>query len=139
MAKSKKLLDHPENDVDLGRYAYEGLARILHEKSRLSIMTSLMTQPQGLLFNQLKKLCAMTDGNLNRHLDALYKAGYLEVWKKQESTRSQTLFRITATGKKGFLSYLQELEKVVKDALPTKQTSVASGTIPGWQLGWQSS
>jgi len=99
----------------------------------------LMTQPKGLLFNQLKKLCAMTDGNLNRHLDALYKAGYLEVWKKQESIRSQTLFRVTPAGKKGFLAYLQELEKVVHDALPTKQAPVPSGTIPGWQLGWTSS
>jgi len=81
----------------------------------------------------------MTDGNLNRHLDALYKAGYLEVWKKQESVRSQTLFRVTATGKKGFLAYLHELEKVVQDAMPTKQSSVTSGSIPGWQLGWTTS
>lgn len=139
MAKSRKPLDHSDHEEEAGRFAYDGLARILHEKSRLSIMTSLMTQPQGLLFNQLKKLCAMTDGNLNRHLDALYKAGYLEVWKKQESVRSQTLFRVTATGKKGFLAYLHELEKVVQDAMPTKQSSVTSGSIPGWQLGWTTS
>ncbi len=136
MAKLKKAHEQADHEEEAGRYAYDGLARILHEKSRLSIMTSLMTQPQGLLFNQLKRLCAMTDGNLNRHLDALYKAGYLEVWKKQDSIRSQTLFRVTATGKKGFLAYLQELEKVVLDAMPTKQSSITSANIPGWQLGW---
>lgn len=133
---------HKSGSEDLrenaGRFAYHGLDRLLHERSRLSIMTCLMTQSQGLLFNQLKKQCAMTDGNLNRHLDALDKAGYLEVWKKQESIRSQTLFRITSTGKKAYLAYLHELEKVVHDALPARQAPVASDAIPGWQLGWTS-
>ena len=137
MSKAKPAAGQTEQE-DAGRFAYEGLARILHERSRLSIMTCLMTQPRGLLFNQLKKQCAMTDGNLNRHLDALYKAGYLEVWKKQESIKSQTLFRVTSIGKKGFLAYLNELEKVVHDALPTKQSPVPSGSIPGWQPGWTS-
>lgn len=132
MAKQKA----SKRDEQPGRFAYEGLERILHEKSRLSIMTCLMTQPHGLLFNDLKKQCAMTDGNLNRHLDALFRAGYIEVWKKQVSVRSQTLFRVTTTGKKEFLAYLHELERLVQDALPAKQKSVASGNIPGWQLGW---
>src|SRR5207248_10898401 len=52
-----------------GRYAYEGLDRVLHEKARLGIMTSLATRPSGLSFNELKQPCASTDGNLNRHLD----------------------------------------------------------------------
>ena len=47
-----------------GRFAYEGLERIIHEKARLGILTSLVAQPKGLLFNELKDLCALTDGNL---------------------------------------------------------------------------
>ena len=31
-----------------GRFAYEGLERVLHEKARLGIMTSLVTRPDGL-------------------------------------------------------------------------------------------
>jgi DNA-binding MarR family transcriptional regulator len=120
-----------------GRYAYDGLDRLLHERARLSIMTSLMTQPQGLLFNELKSACALTDGNLNRHLDALYKAGYLEVWKKQESVRSQTLFRVTPAGRKGYLAYLQELERLVQDALPVREQRASTPSLPGWELGWQ--
>jgi len=134
MSKSKRP-DKSEQE-EQGRFAYEGLSRILHERARLSIMTCLMTQTQGLLFNQIKKQCAMTDGNLNRHLDALHKAGYLEVWKKEDSVRSQTLFRVTPAGKKGFLTYLIELEKVIQDALPARQSSVPSGMISGWQPGW---
>ena len=52
-----------------GRFAYEGLERVLHEKARLGIMTSLVTRPEGLLFSELKHLCALTDGNLSRHLE----------------------------------------------------------------------
>lgn len=47
-----KTPDHP------GRFAYEGLDRIIHEKARLSIVTSLATHPQGLLFGDLKELCS---------------------------------------------------------------------------------
>ena len=39
-----------------GRFAYQGLDRVLHEKARLGIMTSLVTKPDGLLFGDLKQL-----------------------------------------------------------------------------------
>ena len=54
-----------------GRFAYEGLDRAIHEKARLGILTSLVAHPEGLLFNDLKELCSLTDGNLNRHLAVL--------------------------------------------------------------------
>ena len=127
MPKSKPPMNEP------GRFAYSGLDRLLHERARLSIMTSLMTQPNGLLFNDVKKLCALTDGNLNRHLDALIKAGYLEVWKKSESVRSQTLYRVTTAGRQGYLSYLHELERLVRDAMSTKSSTVAYQPLPGWE------
>jgi len=49
-----------------GRFAYEGLHRVIHERARLSVLTSLVTNPKGLAFGDLKQLCALTDGNLNR-------------------------------------------------------------------------
>ena len=45
------------------------------------MMTSLVTRPEGLLFGDLKRLCALTDGNLSRHLEVLREAGLVEVWK----------------------------------------------------------
>ena len=54
-----------------GRYAYEGLDRVIHEKARLSIVSSLAGQADGLLFNELKEVCALTDGNLSRHISIL--------------------------------------------------------------------
>jgi DNA-binding MarR family transcriptional regulator len=99
-----------------GRYAYDGLDRVLHEKARLGIMTSLATRPQGLSFNELKQACALTDGNLNRHLDVLHKAGLVTVEKGYEGRRPLTTCRLTAEGRKRFLEYLGLLEQVIRDA-----------------------
>jgi len=46
-----------------GRFAYEGLDRVIHERARLSVLTSLVTNPKGLAFGDLKQLCSLTDGN----------------------------------------------------------------------------
>ena len=56
------------------RFAYLGLDRVIHERARLSVLTSLITHSKGLPFGDLKRLCALTDGNLNRHLQVLEQA-----------------------------------------------------------------
>jgi DNA-binding MarR family transcriptional regulator len=99
-----------------GRYAYEGLDRLMHERSRLSILSSLMGHPQGLLFNDLKELCSLTDGNLSRQLQILGEAGLIEVWKSQKKGRPQTLCRLTDSGREKFAEYIHELEQVIADA-----------------------
>src|SRR5918994_6522984 len=105
-------------DDQPGRFAYEGLERVLHEKARLGIMTSLVIRPEGLLFSDLKRMCALTDGNLSRHLDVLREAGLVEVWKGFEHRRPQTLCRLSADGRQRFLAYLAQLEQVIRDAMP---------------------
>src|SRR5258708_40332689 len=96
----------PNNNEDAGRYAYDGLDRVIHEKARLGILTSLLTHPTGLLFNDLKQLCALTDGNLSRHLQILQDESLVEVWKGFKGKRPQTLCRITAEGRTRFRHYL---------------------------------
>ncbi len=108
-----------------GRFAYEGLERVIHEKARLGIMTSLVAHPDGLLFVDLKELCALTDGNLNRHLQVLREAGLVEVWKGHKRNRSQTMCRITPQGRSRFLEYVGTLEKVVADAAEAAKASAA--------------
>jgi len=105
-----------KNEQESGRYAYEGLDRIMHEKARLGILTSLSTHREGLLFNQLKDFCSLSDGNLSRHIQALEEAGLVEVWKGFHRKRPQTLCRITPAGLERFQAYLHELEKVIRDA-----------------------
>src|SRR5919206_3689446 len=122
-----------ENEA--GRFAYEGLERVLHEKARLGIMTSLVTRPEGLLFSELKRLCALTDGNLSRHLDVLREAGLVEVWKGFENRRPQTLCRLSPEGRQRFVAYLEELEHVIRDAMP--KAAKRSAPLPSLPKGWQ--
>jgi DNA-binding MarR family transcriptional regulator len=110
-----------------GRYAYEGLDRVIHEKARLSIISSLAVHADGLLFNELKEVCALTDGNLSRHLTILQEAGFIEVWKRLRNNRSQTLVRLTAAGRKRFLEYLEQLERVIADAGKTRSSIYQPG------------
>ncbi len=101
-----------------GRFAYEGLERVMHERSRLSILTSLAAHPEGLVFNDLKTLCNLTDGNLSRQIQLLQDDALVEVWKGVKNNRPQTLCRLTPAGRERFLSYIEELEQVVRDAMP---------------------
>ena len=130
MAGKKKT----DRDEDRGRFAYEGLERVLHEKARLGIMTSLVTRPEGLLFSELKRLCALTDGNLSRHLDVLREAGLVEVWKGFENRRPQTLCRLSTDGRQRFLAYLEQLEQVIRDAMP--RAAKRGGRVPDLPKGW---
>ena len=123
----------PETATTAGRYAYDGLDRVLHEKARLGIMTSLVTRPQGLSFNELKQACALTDGNLNRHLDVLHKAGLVDVEKGYDGRRPLTTCRLTAEGRKRFLDYLALLEQVILDAQSVTargRTGLSAGFAP---------
>ena len=115
-----------------GRFAYDGLDRVMHEKARLGILTSLVTHPDGLLFNDLKDLCSLTDGNLNRHLKTLQEARMVEVWKRFKDNYPQTLCRITPQGKKRFIEYLDVLEDVVAAAAQVRKVHSRATQAPGW-------
>jgi DNA-binding MarR family transcriptional regulator len=97
-------------------FAYPGLDRVIHERARLSVLTSLITHPRGLSFVELKQLCYLTDGNLARHLQVLEQDGMVRLTKEADGGRAQTTARITASGRKRYLEYLTILEQVVRDA-----------------------
>lgn len=101
---------------DKAQFAFDGLERIFHEKARLGLLTSLVGQPNGLAFGDLKNLCGLTDGNLSRHLKALQQEGIIEVEKGYQKNRPLTTCRLTTHGRQRFLDYLNALEKVVRDA-----------------------
>ena len=115
-----------------GRFAYEGLERVFHEKARLGILTSLITHPDGLLFADIKELCSLTDGNLSRHLHTLVEADLVKVWKNAAGRRSQTLCRMRPKGQERFFAYLATLERVVKDAAPAEKMDTGESLPTGW-------
>ena len=96
-------------------FAYSGLERIFHERGRLAVCTCLVTHPEGMSFTELQEACGLTDGNLSRHLSALAEMDIVSVAKESNGGRPMTICRITKSGRTRFLSYIDELESVVKD------------------------
>ena len=116
-----------KSETTQARFAYEGLDRVIHERARLSVLTSLITNPRGLTFGSLKQLCALTDGNLNRHLRVLEEGKLIEIVKGVDRNRPLTICRITATGRARFVEYLSTLEQVVQDAAKGTREGSVSG------------
>lgn len=96
-------------------FSYPGLERIFHERGRLAICTCLIAHADGLSFTDLQAACDLTDGNLSRHIHALAEVGIVTTEKRRGSGRSSTVYRITKRGRQRFLSYVDELESVVRD------------------------
>ena len=128
----RKKLDRPDRP---GRFAYERLDRVLHERARLGIMASLVTHPEGRGFSELKRVYALTDGNLGRHIDILRDAGLIEVWKGVEHRRRLTICRLSPEGRHRFLAYLDELAQVIRDAMPdaSRRIDRPADPPPGFQ------
>lgn len=110
-------------------FAYEGLDRVIHEKARLGLLTSLIAHPKGLAFADLKGLVGLTDGNLSRHLAVLAEAGLVAIEKGYEANRPHTSVRLTPAGRQRFLDYLVVLERVVRDAAEAAEDSEAPATL----------
>jgi DNA-binding MarR family transcriptional regulator len=121
-----------KSTASTGRFSYEGLDRVMHEKARLGILASLAANPGGLLFTDLKQLCSLTDGNLSRHLTVLSQAGLVDIWKGTAGTRPQTMYRLTVRGRQRFVEYITVLEKVVADAQGDVQPEAKQHLSKGW-------
>jgi len=115
--------------MSTSKFSYDGLNKIIHERARLGILTSLVTHHKGLSFVQLKKLCSLTDGNLSRHVKVLNEAGFVSIEKSFVDNRPQTFCRITEDGQSAFTAYIEVLESIVKDASSlTEQSPILKTT-----------
>lgn len=115
---------------EAGRFAYGSLERLFHERARLSIVSSLAAHRDGVVFSDLKMLCALTDGNLSRQLQTLQEAQIIEIWKGTKNNRPQTLCRLTEQGRRRFAAYVSGLQQVVEDAQSEAATDSASRSQP---------
>ena len=113
-----------------GTYSYDGLDRVLHEKARLGILTSLFTHPEGLVFGEIKSLCSLTDGNLSRHLQVLERENLVQIIKESGRGRPKTTCVMTTIGRNRFQEYLEELQAVLKAAAPQEAGGFEKGLSP---------
>jgi predicted ArsR family transcriptional regulator len=102
------------------------LDRVFHERGRLAICSTLVAHPDGVSFTQLQDACALTDGNLNRHLHALAEDGIVQTQRRTGTGRPQTIVRITPAGRDRFIAYIDALERIVRDV----QRSMSSSESP---------
>lgn len=123
----------PDPDPGAGRFSYEGLDRVMHERARLGILASLAAHAGGLLFNDLKQLCALTDGNLSRHMAVLIEVGLVEELKGAAGPRPQTRYRLTPDGRRRFAEYIGVLERVIADAQADARPATGQAPLAG---GW---
>lgn len=107
-------------------FAFPGLERIFHERGRLAVCACLVANPDGMRFTELQEACGLTDGNLNRHLHALAEVGVVTSERVRGHGRPTTIVRITESGRTRFLSYVDELEAVVRGVQRRTDAAAAS-------------
>ena len=92
---------------------FKQLDPLLHSELRLAVMSLLLNVEQA-DFSYLKEQTGATAGNLSVQIDKLSQAGYIEVEKRFEGKRPQTLCRITQQGVKAFEDYVDTLKTYLK-------------------------
>ena len=95
---------------------YAALKTLFHEPNRLAMMSALSQAIDGLTFNDLKRDCDLTDGNLSRHLKTLEEAEAIRIEKTFVDAKPRTTVFLSDAGRKSFIEYLQALEEVLQKA-----------------------
>ena len=86
------------------------LNRLVHEPSRLAILTALSACDKAdFLF--LLNITGLTKGNLSSHLSKLEQAGLVEIEKRFEGKTPVTYAMLTLEGKDALKEYWQRFEK----------------------------
>ncbi len=80
-------------------------------------MSMLAATPE-LSFTEMRDALGMTDGNLTTHIKTLQQEGYVSVAKSYQNNRPLTTCTLTAAGRKAFASYIDLLEKIVRQHKP---------------------
>jgi DNA-binding HxlR family transcriptional regulator len=96
---------------------FDQIDKTIHEKARLSIMTLLAARGEW-SFQDMKAELSMSDGNLITHLRTLATAGFVKEERDDSGNRPRTTYKLTAAGRKAFITYIDLLESIVKSIKP---------------------
>jgi DNA-binding MarR family transcriptional regulator len=93
--------------------AAASLDRIIHERTRLAILSALAVNA-SLTFNELKQLLRVTDGNLSVHARKLEDAGYIGCTKSFAGRVPKTQYRLLPAGRRELEQYLDHMEAIIR-------------------------
>jgi DNA-binding MarR family transcriptional regulator len=96
-----------------GRVPAVNLDRLIHERTRLAIVSALAVNI-SLTFKELKDLLRITDGNLSVHARKLEDAGYIGCSKSFSGRMPKTEYRLMHSGRKALEKYLEHLEALIR-------------------------
>jgi DNA-binding MarR family transcriptional regulator len=93
----------------------QAVNELIHQPTRLKIMATLNALRGGakLEFIELRKLLAVTDGNLGTHLTTLENAGYVEIEKAFVNKKPRTRVSLTRAGRRAFDTHVQYLRDII--------------------------
>lgn len=91
--------------------------KIIHEPARLRIMMILDGLEQA-DFTFLVTTLDLTRGNLNRHIEKLESAGYLDVKRSFKGKVRNTSYRITPEGSKTLAQYWENIDAIRQSGRP---------------------
>lgn len=95
--------------------AIEPFDPLLLSQARLGIVTVLVART-GATFSDLQEILGLTPGNLGVHLRKLEDSGYVTITKEFVARKPRTNARLTARGRRAFLSHVERLERVARRA-----------------------
>jgi DNA-binding MarR family transcriptional regulator len=87
--------------------------KLVHEQSRLKILTMLATEKGAVPFTSIRDGLSMTGGNLSVQLKTLEEAGLISTEKYFVDNKPRTDVSITKDGRDALMEYLEELESLL--------------------------
>ena len=115
MAKSNAARHAPPVVHQAAAPAAAQLDRVIHERVRLGIVSALAAS-DGLTFTDLRALLRLSDGNLSVHARRLEDAGYVTCTKSFVDRVPQTVYRLSAAGRRALERYLDHMEALIRAA-----------------------
>jgi len=91
--------------------------KIIHEPARLRIMMILDGLEEA-DFTFLAATFGLTRGNLNRHMEKLESAGYLEVKRSFKGKVRNTSYQLTQVGSEALAQYWENIDAIRQSNQP---------------------
>ena len=92
-----------------------GLDRMVHEPSRLAILT-ILRRTAGADYLFIRRLTGLSKGNLSNHLAKLEETGLVKIGKHFKGKKPVTTVGLTEEGKAAIEAYWSEMERIASES-----------------------